>query len=95
MTLWNQCQKAASMLDDIRPGWYKEIDTHILRMSDCYHCILGQIGYDTLPAPDMSDKVDKLGLPRHAMGFGSLDLTYPLKKYWITLINQRLNKKEK
>ena len=38
-------QIAAGMrlLDERKPGWEREIDLNILRMSSCHQCVLGQI----------------------------------------------------
>lgn len=40
--MWNETQKAASMLDKIDPDWYKEINTDLLDMNVCTQCVIGQ-----------------------------------------------------
>lgn len=32
----------AAWLDEVSPGWEREIDLGTLKMQDCYNCILGQ-----------------------------------------------------
>ena len=32
----------AAWLDEVSPGWEREIDLGTLKISDCYNCVLGQ-----------------------------------------------------
>lgn len=36
-------RRGAELLDRVQPGWYNEIDTEILDISDCVRCVLGQL----------------------------------------------------
>lgn len=42
LSLWNQCQKQAALLDEKIPGWHMGIDPSHLDMDSRTHCIVGQ-----------------------------------------------------
>jgi hypothetical protein len=35
--------RGAALLDGVKPGWYRQIDTETLRLSSCFRCVLGQL----------------------------------------------------
>lgn len=36
-------ERIANLLDDVRPGWFRQIDLGKLAMEDCSNCLLGQL----------------------------------------------------
>ena len=63
-----RAEAGATLLDDVRPGWWHEVRIEDLNMVDCEDCILGQLygwfsdGFDALRLT--ADDVRQLGFDR-------------------------------
>jgi len=46
--------RGAALLDELAPGWHKQIDLNTLKLSSCTDCVCGQLAYAT--ANDVIDR---------------------------------------
>lgn len=79
LTIWNECQKAAAILDKELPGWYDKVDTDTLMMNTADYCIRGQLGWcntSSLVGLDIAANI-------------SAEYTKETQDYWVRLINKR------
>lgn len=99
-----EVERGAALLDEVRPGWFREIDVKKLDLSQATNCVLGQLygnwklagahfGWDV-----WSSSGDK-GYDQHSLDYG-FGCTYlistfvnnrKLTPHWIEAINERLN----
>jgi hypothetical protein len=55
----------SAWLDEHRPGWWKRIDTHVLDLSSCVTCVLGQ---------EFAVEARRTGSHRSGYGYGAAQL---------------------
>ncbi len=79
------------LLDQVRPGWYDEINTETLDIASAYRCVLGQLYGDFVAG------VEALNIPSggETYGFNApyfIDFT-PINDKWKGIIHDRLTSK--
>lgn len=92
--LWNECQKAASVLDKKEPEWFEKIDTEVLNMQS--NCIMMQVhekGYYT----DALRRYFNTGDTYNIEEFDGISVFNNLnaEPYWKRLIKMRKAKAKK
>ena len=93
--VYKRAAKGAELLDNLNPGWFKKIKIHELYMSNCGHCVLGQLYgsyWDGLISIELESdayvNIEEYGFKesyRSNYGYEELD------KEWKIQIQERLN----
>lgn len=87
---------AASWLDSVQPGWFAQIDTETLRMTNCIQCIIGQLCGKIFPnecikwlvTRGVSPQEAALSIMNSEYAFGPSQEAIP---YWLNEIYTRRN----
>ncbi len=89
-TITERVRRGAALLDEKRPGWWRDIDLGRLDIDSCSTCILGQIGGGKYGA--YTSAMSELGLGDYEDVEYGFDGDYPgaLTEAWRDLIGQRL-----
>lgn len=96
--LTDAATKGAFFLDEVREGWYLEIDTEILRLESCHKCVLGQLfgDYWNFDFSDLFGEPYQYGFDVYDGDVGDSDYFEitnaryeELRQIWIALIEVR------
>lgn len=73
LTMEERVAAGANLLDELMPGWHRDVDLNSLQMMCMNACIIGQVfncrdGYESME--DYDAALEFLGIPNHADEYG-------------------------